>query len=65
MTRNSKLLQEFSEYCNSNTDQRFWQALRNWSGADYIMCCNGDEFDVRTADDMGMKDTYYWENKNN
>ena len=30
-TRNSAALASFAAYCHNNPDQRFWQALRNWS----------------------------------
>jgi len=30
--KNKTLLKSFTAYCNANPDQRFWQALRNWSG---------------------------------
>lgn len=32
MTRNSEKLASFVAYCESHPDERFWQALRNWSG---------------------------------
>ena len=33
MTRNSKVLEDFTRYCIEHPEERFWQALRNWSGA--------------------------------
>lgn len=36
-TRNSEALASFAAYCFNNPDQRFWQALRNWSRYDQIM----------------------------
>ena len=30
-TRNSEKLESFVAYCQSNPNQRFWQALRNWT----------------------------------
>jgi len=35
-TRNSKALESFTAYCVANPDQRFWQALTNWSGLPYV-----------------------------
>lgn len=29
-------LKSFNEYCEKNPEQKFWEALRNWSGADMI-----------------------------
>ncbi len=52
-TRNSELLRDFVEYCASHPSQRFWQALRNWSGAEGILFCDG----------LGDVDTFYWEGK--
>lgn len=60
MTRNQKLLEEFTAYCQANPEQRFWQALRNWSGADSIWW-----FDPAEDGDHGEGcDTFYWEGKN-
>ena len=30
-------LKSFMEYCEANPEMRFWQALRSWSGADFIL----------------------------
>jgi hypothetical protein len=61
-TRNSKLLDSFHEYCEMNPEQRFWQALRNWSGEQKILV-------ERHYTSQGMpsgytKDTFHWEGKN-
>ena len=58
-TRNSKLLRSFMKYAEKHPQERFWQALLNWSGLPYV--CWGK---------MGSKlevggDTYYWEGKTN
>jgi hypothetical protein len=31
-TKDRKMLKSFVAYCISNPEQRFWKALRNWSG---------------------------------
>ena len=31
--RHHELLTEFTKYCKEHPQERFWQALRNWSGA--------------------------------
>lgn len=36
MNKNIDLLRSFIAYCVSHPDQRFWQALRNWSGHNFI-----------------------------
>ena len=51
--KNIKLLLDFFEYCLNHKDERFYQALRNWSGADYI------HYGIGMAD----VDTFYWEEK--
>lgn len=56
MTRNSELLASFVAYCEANPNQRFWQALRNWSDYNYICVTN-----VLASD---FYDTFYWETKN-
>lgn len=32
MSKNKLLLENFTDYCRSHQEQRFWQALSNWSG---------------------------------
>ena len=60
-TRNSKLLKEFTEYCERNPEQRFWQALRNYAEVPYIMVGNI----VDTEDPIScLFDTFYWNGKN-
>lgn len=57
--KNKKLLEEFVEYCNKHPEQRFWQALRNWSGFYHLY---GNKF---ISEDTGyFVDTFYFENKN-
>ena len=34
--KSQKLLESFTAYCKMYPDQRFWQALRNWSGYTFI-----------------------------
>jgi hypothetical protein len=48
-TRNSEVLADFVKYCNEHPTDRFWQALRNWSGYGFIH-----------AD---TEDTFYWKGK--
>ena len=35
-SKNKKTLDSFIKYCKRNPEQRFWQALRNWSGYAFI-----------------------------
>lgn len=36
-TQNSEALASFTRYCRANPNQRFWQALRNWSKYRHII----------------------------
>jgi len=53
--KNKTLLRSFVTYCNSHPDERFWQALRNWSGHQFIY----------TNDELcdSCTDTFYWTKK--
>ena len=53
-SRNTKVLQSFVSYCTKHKEQRFWQALRNWSNFPYVYVFDGVDY----------LDTFYWENKN-
>jgi hypothetical protein len=55
MNRNSEVLADFVKYCQEHPDERFWQAIRNWSG--YFKVVVGP-----TTMDEGL-DTFYWEGK--
>lgn len=55
MNKNSKVLQDFVKYCEEHPEERFWQALRNWSGQSFIYVLGKYG---------GLHDTYYWNNKN-
>lgn len=34
--KSQKQLESFTAYCKLHPEERFWQALKNWSGADYV-----------------------------
>jgi hypothetical protein len=53
MTRNSEVLKSFTEYCLAHPDDRFWQALRNWSTFPFIFAGDPDD----------NHDTFYWEGR--
>lgn len=55
-TRNSETLADFVAYCEAHPDERFWQALKNWSGYDAIAAC---QIKPRV-----LNDTFYWEGRN-
>lgn len=67
MNKNQEELNSFVEYCTAHPEQRFWQALRNWSNKQYssdishILIATG--FDVSQEGDAGyagIEDTFYW-----
>jgi len=52
------VLIDFIRYCGKHPEQRFWQALRNWSGVKYIYISN------ESSGEGELKDTFYWEGRN-
>jgi len=57
-TRNSEVLADFVAYCEAHPQERFWQALRNWSGFKFIFASD-------TVPQLPfLRDTYYWGNRN-
>ena len=58
-TRNSEVLNSFVQYCQEHPDQRFWQALRNWSGYSFLYVTKGSGHIIP----KDMYDTFNWEGK--
>ncbi len=56
---NNKLLESFVAYCKKNPKQRFWQALTNWSGHNFIFVSDAAAHDDHTK----LMDVYYREIK--
>ena len=54
--RSSETLASFVTYCKSHPSERFWQALRNWSGFAFIFADNDKH-------ERSGKDTFYWEGR--
>lgn len=61
--KSKSLLESFAAFCRANPEQRFWQALRNWSGHAFIFVASDYP---RTAQEAYWdgKDTFYWEEMN-
>lgn len=72
-SKSREKLVSFIDYCIKHPQERFWQALRNWSGYSFIfgwrpkklltMKDDGGHF-VDTLSDvekLGLEDTFYWE----
>lgn len=47
----------FAAYCRDHPSERFWQALRNWSGHNFILAASNRE------DRSTYRDTFYWRTK--
>lgn len=61
--KNQKTLNSFIKYAKKNPEQRFWQALRNFSGYDFIY---GYKYDgkakiLEALEKLGLEDTFYIE----
>ena len=55
----NKTLKSFVDYCEKNKSLRFWQALANWSGYNFIYGSNEPEHEVN----QNLEDTYYIEDE--
>lgn len=63
-TRNSEVLASFVEYCRAHPSERFWQALRNWSGRSFILASAPNNSLLPTTLAQGdVDDTFNWEGK--
>jgi hypothetical protein len=58
-TRNSKALEGFSRYCREHPHERFWQALRNWSGYHFVLVADIENFE--NFEPANVRDTFNWE----
>lgn len=62
MSKNSKQLRKFVLYCLDNPNQRFYQALRNWSGNAFILKADDVVFDKKSGGLLlykNIRDTFY------
>lgn len=61
-SKNAGVLADFILYCYRHPDERFWQALLNWSEANFILRCGGS---ITAYDHVAVHkhDTYYREGK--
>jgi hypothetical protein len=55
-SKNNETLQSFVKYCQEHPEERFWQALRNWSKYAFIYGSNS------LLEDERVEDTFYIEN---
>lgn len=49
----NELLKSFTEYCEQHPEQRFWQALRNWSEYNFIYGSN------KLIEHPDLEDTFF------
>jgi hypothetical protein len=63
-TRNSEVLASFIGYCVAHPQDRFWQALLNWSGFGYIFASGVSLHEIRPPAPGTVKDTYNFEGRN-
>jgi hypothetical protein len=63
VSRNAALLKSFSDYCQEYPEQRFWQALLNWSGLPFIVITQRPAHEYRNVNDAKdiPVDPYNWE----
>lgn len=54
-TRNSKTLADFVAYCEKHPHERFWQALRNWCGYNFVF--------VTDSKMHSYENTFNWEGR--
>jgi hypothetical protein len=54
-TRAADLAREFHLYCLEHQELRFWQALANWAGIDFLKADVGGG--------TGPVDTWHWKGK--
>lgn len=67
-TRNSEVLQSFMTYCNLHPNERFWQALRNWSGKAFLYASTHQAQEFKNPEDsmtvyLNLEETFYWTTK--
>jgi hypothetical protein len=59
--RSREPLSSFIHYCVTHPEERFWQALRNWSGYHYILTSEVPIYKVN--DETPLRDTFYLEGR--
>ena len=57
MSKNSRQLASFTEYCREHPEQRFFQALRNWIQETHDPKWNW----LLVSDGKETRDTFHWE----
>jgi hypothetical protein len=60
-SKNVYALTSFVEYCKAHPQERFWQALRNWSGYSFVLGVEDCSWQDNVS--IGKCDTFYKEGK--
>jgi hypothetical protein len=60
MNRNEEVLYDFKKYCEEHPEERFWQALRNWSNYEFIYVSNKPSYAITCEE---VQDTFFFEGK--
>lgn len=55
--RSGRTALSFVIYLIAHPEERFWQALRNWSGYNFVAASNDPVHDIM------IHDTFYWEGR--
>ena len=56
ISKNEEILQDFVKYCQTHPEQRFYQALRNWSKYAFIY---GSMRQINLKDKDWLEDTFF------
>lgn len=60
--KSCELLTSFIKYCEKNPGERFWQALRNWSGAKFVYLSNMELNEIgERPKGLKIEDTFHFE----
>ena len=62
-TRHEAVLKSFVGYCEAHPNERFWQALRNWSGFPFIFVARSKGCTTEQYENADLYDTFYWEGR--
>jgi len=56
--KSKELLDSFTKYCENNPEQRFWQALTNWSKFKFIFGCECTFLNIEEVPE-DLRDVFY------
>jgi len=59
----NKTLKSFVDYCEKYPNLRFWQALADWAGVNYILIAKNSSWYNCDDQKFNLTDTYYFEGK--